>query len=160
MKSNRLVIGRKETGYQALDAVAPPPGGWSTGLEVRLKQVPFAVRLFKLVASNSDIEWGVTNNFAFTLTQQLVEAMIRTRWLVEELHRSFKQLTGTEKCQCRRAQAQRNHLACCYLAWVSLRQFAQQTAQTIYQARQQQWTPYLHQLLAKPLIPVFLPTSA
>ena len=69
LKSSRLVSSRKETGYQALDVVAPPPGGWSTGMEVRLKQVPFAVRLFKLVASNGDIEWVVTNNFAFTLTQ-------------------------------------------------------------------------------------------
>ena len=106
------------------------------GLEVRLKQVPFAVRLFKLVTSNGDLEWVVTNNFAFTLTQQLVEATTRTRWQVEEFHRSFKQRTGAEKCQCRRAQAQRNHLACCYLACFFLCQFAQQTAQTIYQARQ------------------------
>ena len=68
LKSNRLVSSRKETGYQALDAVAPP-GGWSTGLEIRLKRVPFAVRLFKLVASHGNIEWVVTNNFAFTLTQ-------------------------------------------------------------------------------------------
>ncbi|AMR29580.1 transposase [Hymenobacter psoromatis] len=160
LKSNRLVSANKETGYQALDAVDPPPGGWSTGLEVRLKQVPFAVRLFKLVAANGDIEWVVTNNFAFTLTQQLVEVTTRTRWQVEEFHRSFKQLTGAEKCQCRRAQAQRNHLACCYLAWVSLRQFARQTAQTLYQAHQQQWAPYLRQLLAKPLIPALIPTSA
>ncbi|MBC8084550.1 MAG: transposase [Hymenobacter sp.] len=160
LKSNRLVSASKQLGYQALDAVALPPGGWSTGLEVRLKQVPFAVRLFKLVASNGDSEWVVTNNFAFTLTQQLVEATTRTRWQVEEFHRSFKQFTGAEKCQCRRAQAQRNHLACCYLAWVSLRQFARQTAQTIYQAHQQQWAPYLRQMLAKPLIPALLPISA
>ena len=159
-KSNRLVSRSKETGYQALADVTPPPGGWSTGLEVRLHKGPFAVRLFKLVASNGDIEWVVTNNFAFTLTQPLVEATTRTRWQVEEFHRSFKQLTGAEKCQCRRAQAQRNHLACCYLAWVSLRQFARHTAQTLYQAHQQQWAPYLRQLLAKPLIPALLPTSA
>ena len=160
LKSNRLVSRSKETGYQALADVTPPPGGWSTGLEVRLHKVPFAVRLFKLVASNGDIEWVVTNNFAFTLTQPMVEATTRTRWQVEEFHRSFKQLTGAEKCQCRRAQAQRNHLACCYLAWVSLRQFARHTAQTLYQAHQQQWAPYLRQLLAKPLIPALLPTSA
>ncbi|WP_071595236.1 IS701 family transposase [Hymenobacter aerophilus] len=160
LKSNRLVSTSKETGFQALLDVAPPPGGWSKGLEVRLHKVPFAVRLFKLVASNGDIEWVVTNNFAFTLNQQLVEATTRVRWQVEEFHRSFKQLTGAEKCQCRRAQAQRNHLACCYLAWVSLRQFARQTAQTIYQAHQQQWTPYLRQLLAQPLIPALLPVSA
>ena len=150
----------KELGYQALDAVAPPPGGWSTGLEVRLKQVPFAVRLFKLVAANCDIEWVVTNNFAFTLTQQLVETTTRTRWQVEEFHRSFKQLTGAEKCQCRKASAQRNHLTCCYLAWVSLRQFALQSAQTVYQAHQQQWAPYLRQLLQNPAIPALLPVSA
>lgn len=160
LKSNRLVSPSQELGYQALEAVAPPPGGWSTGLEVRLQQVPFAVRLFKLVTPNGDIEWVVTNNFAFTLTQQLVEQTTRTRWQVEEFHRSFKQLTGAEKCQCRRAQAQRNHLACCYLAWVSLREFARTTAQPIYQAHQQQWAPYLRQVLAKPLIPALLTPSA
>ncbi len=32
---------------------------------------------------------------------------------IEELHRGVKQLTGSEKCQCRLGQAQRNHLACC-----------------------------------------------
>jgi hypothetical protein len=143
-----------------LNAVAPPAGGGQAGLAVRLKQVPFAVRLFRLVAPNGDVEWVVTNNFAFTLTQEGVAATTRTRWQVEEFHRSFKQLIGTEKCQCRQAQAQRNQLACCYLAWVSLRQFARQTAQTIYQAHQQQWAPYLRQLLIKPLISALLPASA
>jgi len=160
LKSNRLVSPHKALGYQALDAVSPPPGGWSTGLEGRLKQVPFPVRLFKLVAPNGDMEWVVTNNVAFTLSQQLVEATPRTRWQVEEFHRSFKQLTGAEKCQCRKASAQRNHLTCCYLAWVSLRQFAAQTAQTLYQAQQQQWAPYLRQLLQKPTIPALLSGSA
>ena len=122
--------------------------------------MPFAVRLFKLVAPNGDIAWVVTNHFAFARTQHLVEATTRTRWQVEEFHRSFKQLTGAEKSQCRRAQAQRNHMACCYLAWVSLRQFARQTAQTLYQAHQQQWAPYLRQLLQKPIIPALLPVSA
>lgn len=61
----------------------------------------------------------------------MVIGAVQARWQVEESRRSFKQLTGAEKCPCRRAQAQRNHLACCYLAWVSLQQFAQQTAQAI-----------------------------
>ena len=160
LKSNWLVSPSKEIGYQALDAVAPPPGGWSTGLEVRLKQVPFAVRLFKLVAPNGDIEWVVTNNFAFALTKQLVEATTRTRWQVAEFHRSFKQLTGAEKCQCRKASTHRNSLTCCYLAWVSLRQFAGQSAQTVYQAHQQQWALYLCQLLQNPTIPALPPASA
>ena len=85
---------------------------------------------------------------------------VQVRWQVEEFHRSFKQLTGSEKCQCRKAQSQRNYLTYCYLAWVLLRQFARHTAQTIYQAHRQQWAPCLRQLLRKPLIPALLPISA
>ena len=105
LKSNRLVSPSQEVGRQALDVVAPPPGGWSTGLAVRLKQVPFAVRLLKLVAPNGDIDWVITHNCAFTLTQQLVETTTHTRWQIEEFHRSFKQMTGAEKCPCRKASA-------------------------------------------------------
>ena len=127
---------------------------------MRLQEVPFGVRLFKLVATDGSIEWVVTNHLATQLTREMVIDAVQVRWQVEEFHRSFKQLTGSEKCQCRKAQAQRNHLTCCYLAWVSLRQFAHHTAQTIYQAHQQQWAPYLRQLLRKPLIPALLPISA
>jgi len=39
---------------------------------------------------------------------------VQVRWPVEEFHRSFKQLTDSEKCQCRKERSQRNHLACCF----------------------------------------------
>ena len=123
---------------------------------MRLQEVPFAVRLFKLVATDGSIEWVVTNHLAAHLTREMVIDAVQVRWQVEEFHRSFKHLTGSEKCPCRKAQAQRNHLTCCYLAWVSLRQFARYTAQMVYQAHQQQWAPYLSQLLQKPLISVVL----
>ena len=152
LKTNRLVSRRRASGYQGLNTLEPPPQGWSRGLEVRLKEVPFGVKLFKLVATNGDIEWVITNHLAAHLTREMVIDAVQVRWQVEEFHRSFKQLTGAEKCQCRNANAQRNHLACCYLAWVSLRQHARRIGQTIYQAHQQQWAPYLRQLLQKPLI--------
>ncbi|HEX8349014.1 MAG TPA: transposase [Hymenobacter sp.] len=152
LKSNRLVSVSKEIGYQALDTLEPPAKGWSGGQEVRLKEVPFGVKLFKLVATNGDIEWVITNHLAAHLTREMVIEAVQVRWQVEEFHRSFKQLTGAEKCQCRKAQAQRNHLTCCYLAWVSLRQHARRIRQTMYQAHQQQWAPYLQQLLQNPLI--------
>ena len=152
LKSNRRVSVAKETGYQALDTLAPPAQGWSTGVEVRLQEVPFAVKLFKLVATNGDIEWVVTNHLAAHLTREMVIDAVQVRWQVEEFHRSFKQLTGAEKCQCRKANAQRNHLTCCYLAWVSLAQHARRLGQTMYQAHQQQWAPYLRRLLQKPVI--------
>ena len=137
LKSNRLVSLTKESGYQALDTLGPPASGWSGGVEVRLQQVPFAVKLFKLVATDGSIEWVVTNHLAAHLSREMVIEAVQVRWQVEEFHRSFKQLTGSEKCQCRKASAQRNHLTCCYLAWVSLRQHARAIGQTIYQAHQQ-----------------------
>ena len=56
LKSNRLVSPTKESGYQALDTLGPPASGWSRGVEVRLQQVPFAVKLFKLVVTDGSIE--------------------------------------------------------------------------------------------------------
>jgi hypothetical protein len=35
---------------------------------------------------------------------------------IEELHREVKQVTAIEKCQCRKARAQRNHIACAMMA--------------------------------------------
>lgn len=62
LKNNRLVSLAKEGGYQGLDTLEPPPLGWSQGVEVRLKEVPFGVKRFKLVATNGDIEWVMTNH--------------------------------------------------------------------------------------------------
>lgn len=160
LKSNRLVSLSKEMGYQSLDSLEPPERGWSRGVDVRLQKVPFAVKLFKLVATDGSIEWVVTNHLAAHLNREMVIDAVQVRWQIEEFHRSFKQLTGSEKCQCRKAQAQRNHLTCCYLAWVSLRQHARHLKQTLYQTHRQQWTPYLRQLLQHPLIPALLPPSA
>lgn len=156
LKSNRKVSVSKEAGYQRLETLEPPERGWSKGLEVRLKQVPFAVKLFKLVATNGDIEWVITNHLAAHMTREMVIEAVQVRWQVEEFHRSFKQLTGAEKCQCRKAIAQRNHLTCCYLAWVSLCQHARRLGQTMYQAHQQQWAPYLRHLLQNPSIQVLV----
>ena len=152
LKSNWLVSVSKEAGYRALDTLVPPAKGWSGGVEVRVKEVPFSVNLFKPVTTNGDLEWVITNHLAAHLTREMVIEVVQVRWQVEEFHRSFKQLTGAEYCQCRNANAQRNHLTCCYLAWVSLRQYARRLGQTLYQAHQQQWAPYLRQLLQNPLI--------
>ena len=56
LQRNRLVSLTKESGYQGLDTLGPPPQGWNQGVEVRLKEVPFGVKIFKLVATNGNIE--------------------------------------------------------------------------------------------------------
>ena len=55
LKSNRLVTLAKESSYQGLGPLEPPPQGWSQGAEVRLKEVLLSVKPFKLVATNGDI---------------------------------------------------------------------------------------------------------
>jgi hypothetical protein len=72
-----------------------------------------------------------------------VETTSGIRWQVEEFNRGFKQLTGSEKCQCRKARSQRNHLACCFHAWISLKKVAKQTKQTLYQVRNNLFTEFL-----------------
>jgi hypothetical protein len=157
LKSNRLVSLSKEQGYLHLDEIDWTPERLEHGLIVKLKEVPFKVRLFKVVASNGDIDWVITNDLDETVTTQVAQEANDVRWQVEELHRDFKQLTGSEKCQCRSGRAQRNHLACCYHAWVSLKVKAQQLGQMLYEVHASLFTEYLRAELAHPRVPACLP---
>jgi hypothetical protein len=157
LKSNRLVSLSKEQGYIHLDEIEWTADRLEHGLLVKLKEVPFKVRLFKVVAPNGDIDWVITNDLDETVTTQVAQDASDVRWQVEELHRDLKQLTGSEKCQCRSGRAQRNHLACCYHAWVSLKVTAQELGQTLYEVRASLFTNYLRAELAHPRVPACLP---
>jgi hypothetical protein len=152
LKSNRLVSLSKEQGYIHLEEIEWMPARLNSGIIVKLKEVPFKVRLFKLVAPNGDIDWVITNDLDEALTAQVAEDSSDVRWQVEELHRGLKQLTGSEKCQCRAARAQRNHLACCYHAWVSLQVKAKELGQTLYALRSSLFNAYLRAELRHPRI--------
>ena len=71
---------------------------------------------------------------------------------LEEPRRGLKQLTGTEKCQCRAARAQRHHFACGYHAWVSLKVKAKELGQTMYALRSSVFSTYLRAELRHPRI--------
>ncbi|MCY7358633.1 MAG: hypothetical protein LH609_14480 [Rudanella sp.] len=60
LKSNRLVSLHRDTGYQHLDTLLFDEKTIVTGLSVKLKEVPFLVKLFKIVAQNGDIDWVIT----------------------------------------------------------------------------------------------------
>jgi hypothetical protein len=150
LKSNRLVSLNKEVGYCHLEDIEWTAARLAEGVLVKLKEVPFHVRLFKLVAPDGDIDWVITNDLDETVTAQVAEESSDVRWQVEELHRGIKQLTGSEKCQCRAARAQRNHLACCYHAWVSLKVKAKELGQTLYTVRESLFSHYLRAALRNP----------
>jgi hypothetical protein len=152
LKSNRLVSLSKAQGYSHLEEIVWTPDRLKHGVLVKLKEAPFHVRFFKLVAAEVDIDWVITNDLAETVTAQVARETSDVRWQVEELHRGIKQLTGSEKCQCRAARAQRNHLACCYHAWLSLKVKAQALGQTLYAVRERLFSHYLRAELRSPHI--------
>jgi len=157
LKSNRMVSLSKTEGYIHLDQIEWTPEQLENGMMIKLKEVPFKVRLFKVVATNGDIDWVITNCPGEALTTQVAQDVSDVRWQVEELHRGLKQLTGTEKCQCRKGRSQRNHMACCYHAWLSLKVKANEFGKTLYQTKHDLLSDYLRAELRQPRIQAFLP---
>lgn len=153
LKSNRLVSLSKEGGYIHLAQIEWSEAQLRNGIIVKLKEMPFKVRLFKVVATNGDVEWVITNGDRPTEpTTHSVQEENEVRWQVEQFHREVKQLTGTEACQCRKARSQRNHIACCYHAWLSLKVAAQRVGKTLYRAQSDLLSDYLRAELRNPHI--------
>jgi len=151
-KSHRVVSLSKAQGYIHREEREGTPDRLAHGVLVKLKEVPFHVRLFKLVAPDGDIAWVIPNDRAEPVTAQVAEDSSDVRWQVEELHRGIKQLTGSERCQCQAARAQRNHLACWYHACLSLKVKAKDRGQTLYAVRESLFSRYLRAELRSPRI--------
>jgi hypothetical protein len=75
---------------------------------------------------------------------------------IEQLHREGKQVTGLERCQCRKARIQRNHIGCAFLVWVRLKALAAQTGRTVYQLKHGLLDDYLIQQLRNPSLRMVL----
>lgn len=171
LKANRLVSLSREAGYVHLDQVEWTAERRALGVRVKLKEMPFHVQLFKAVAPDGDVDWLITNRLEVageaaegahdesgsTLTTDGVRDENAVRWQIEELHRGLKQLCGTEKCQCRKQRSQRNHLALCYHAYLSLKVKAESLGQTMYQLRSGLFREYLCAELRHPRIPALQP---
>lgn len=67
----------------------------------------------------SDMDWVIINHPASTITIHDVQAEDAVCWQIEQRHRELKPLTGSEKCECRKARSQCKHPGCCYHAWLA-----------------------------------------
>lgn len=157
LKENRCVSLSPEQGYIHLQQIEWTEEQLRYGITIKLKEVPFKVQLFKGVATNGDIDWVITNRAPRSMDTPVVQNENQRRWMIERLHRELKQLTGIEKCQCRKQRAQRNHFFCCYQAWFSLKIGAKKLKATLYQVKQNLWSDYLRSELRHPHIPVHQP---
>lgn len=63
-----------------LDQIDWTPERLQNSVQVKLKEVPFQVQLFKLVATNGGIDWVTANNPAETLTAQVAQDANDVRW--------------------------------------------------------------------------------
>ncbi len=112
LKCNRTV--RVDFGPpQAVAAVSIP----EAGLVAHLPGYG-PVRLFRSVATNGDAEYRATSDLHLGALERL-----RYRdysWRIEEYHRGLKQFCGAERCQARRAEAQRNHIGMSVRAFLRL----------------------------------------
>jgi putative transposase len=112
LKSNRLVnLNRQGTRPLTETAIAP------TGTEVWLPGFGL-VKVFGIAIPNGGIAYWATNDLGMTdLTRQ---QFAEFSWAIEHYHRGIKQCTGIERCQCRKARAQRNHIGLALRAFLRL----------------------------------------
>lgn len=102
LKSNRLV-NRDRQGTRPLKNTAIA----ATGTRVWLPGYGL-VKVFGIVAPDGDIAYWATNDLEMTDLSRLQFA--DCSWAIEHYHRGIKQCTEIERCQCRSAKAQRNHI--------------------------------------------------
>lgn len=88
-----------------------------SGTRVHLKGYGF-IQVFKIVATDGDIEYWATSDLEMTDLLRLHFAELS--WMIETYHRGIKQFCGVERCQARLATAQRNHIELALRAFLRL----------------------------------------
>ena len=136
LKSNRLAkqVSPISNSYQSVGELSWNKASLSNGQRVKIKNLDMTVNLYKVTVSSNRTDHVLTNDLR-NLDIKNIETKQKIRWKIETLHRELKQLTGIEKCQCRKAPSQRTHIFCAMLVWNKLKEIAYQTLSTLYQVK-------------------------
>ena len=143
--------------YQRVDGLTWTETEKQHGKTINIKGFPadHKVNVFRVVLSTQRTDYVVTNEFAQD-RPEVVQEVCGFRWNIEQFHRETKQLTGIERCQCRKARTVRNHIGCAILVWVRLKQVAVETGRTIYRVKSDLLDDYLRQQLKSPTVQMCL----
>jgi hypothetical protein len=158
LKDNRQVEDSSgQPPYQRVATLSWTAAALAHGQRIKIKGFPKAhkVQLFRVVVSTHRTDYVVTNDLAQESLEATQEAC-GFRWKMEPLHREGKQVTGLERCQCRKARIPRNHIGCAFLVWVRLKELAAQTGRTMYQRKHGLLDDYLIQQLRNPSLRMVL----
>lgn len=151
LKSNRRI----KTGFlhERVDFLQWSAEDLQHGRYARLKDMGRMVntKLFRIAVLTDRFDTIVTNDVSQG-SAEAVKLLVGLRWKIEQLHRELKQLTGIEKCQCRRQRAQRNHIACAMIVLVCLKRFAVQCKTTAYRLKSELLGEYMRKQLKSPTI--------
>ena len=138
IKSNRLV---DDSGgvfkYKAVSTLEFLEQELRAGKKIKIKDFPaeHKVQLFRVDVSTNRTDYIVTNSNRMQDIERVIK-ICAIRWQIEQKHRELKQITGIEKCQCRLASSQKNHIACAILLLSQLTQYAHKIAKNVYQLKQ------------------------
>lgn len=158
LKDNRRVDDSGgERAYQRVDWLEWSKPELAPGKRIKIRGFPkdHKVQLFRVEVSTHRTDYIVTNDPAQDPTEATQE-VCGIRWKIEQLHREGKQVTGLERCQCRKARIQRNHIGCAFLVWVRLKELAAQMGRTVYQLKHSLLDDYLIQQLRNPSLNMVL----
>ena len=154
LKSNRLV---DDSGgslkYRHVDSLAWSQAELAQGKIIKIRGFPkeYKAKLFRVEVSNNRTDWVVTNDLAQDSTDG-TQKVCAIRWKIEQFHRELKQVTGVEKCQCRKARSQRNHIACAVLVWIRMTAIARKALTNIYSLKKGMLSHYMQQELRSPSV--------
>jgi len=143
--------------YRRVDSLAWNKTDLTQGKPIKIKGFPknHTVHLFRVAVSTHRTDWIVTNDQTQNSTAA-TQKVCGYRWKIEQLHREGKQVTGLERCQCRKARIQRNHIGCALLVWVRLKALATATGRTVYQLKHGLLDDYLTQQIRNPSLKMVL----
>jgi hypothetical protein len=154
LKTNRNVT-KVDSGekYKHVSALAIDDIERNNGVLIHIKGFPkgMDVTLFQFTISTNRVDYIVTND-KIRKTSQATQNAYSMRWVIENMHREIKQLTGIEKCQCRKQRIQRNHIACAFLVWAFLKRTARKTKETIYRVKHSLLDDYMKTQLRSPTL--------
>lgn len=153
IKSNRLVKHHKDTTYSTVGELIWTKQEKEFGKTIKVKDLNLDVKVFRVAVSTDRTDCVLSNDLRPHSTEYVAQRQ-KMRWNIECFNREVKQLTGIDKCQCRKAAAQRTHIFCAMLVWHKLKQIAYQTFDTIYQVKYLPLKNFLIQQLKQPT-PVF-----
>jgi hypothetical protein len=127
LKSNRKVNADR-TGLRAVSEVEAGESGrvvWLEGYGL--------IRVFKVVATDGDIEVWATNKVEMSDLERIKYASFA--WTIENYHRGIKQFCLIERAQVRSRRAWRNHIGLCLRAFLRLESHCYHTGISWFEAK-------------------------